>query len=61
MRVEQTDDTETQPPVCSILLIVDDSFISTFRSRRALLMTDRELRFHASPAMIGLSNNPKNG
>jgi hypothetical protein len=32
-----------------------------FRSRKALLMTDTELRLIAAPAMIGLSNRPKNG
>jgi len=33
----------------------------TFRSRRALLMTDTELRLIASPAITGLSSKPKNG
>ena len=33
----------------------------TFRSRKALLMTDTELRLIAAPAMIGLSSTPKNG
>jgi hypothetical protein len=33
----------------------------TFRSRKALLMTVTELRLIAAPAMIGLSNKPKNG
>jgi len=33
----------------------------TFRSRRALLMTETELRLIAAPAMIGLRSNPKNG
>ncbi len=33
----------------------------TFRSRRALLMTETELRLIAAPAMIGLSSQPKNG
>ena len=33
----------------------------TFRSRKALLMTETELRLIAAPAMIGLSSKPKNG
>ena len=33
----------------------------TFLSRRALPMTETELRLIAAPAMIGLSNKPKNG
>ena len=33
----------------------------TFRRRRALLMTETELRLIAAPAMIGLSSKPKNG
>jgi hypothetical protein len=33
----------------------------TFRSRKALLMTETELRLIAAPAMIGLSSTPKNG
>lgn len=37
----------------------DHSF--TFRSRKALLMTETELRLMAAPAMIGLSSRPKNG
>ena len=32
-----------------------------FRSRRALAMTDTELKLIATPAMIGLNNKPKNG
>jgi hypothetical protein len=32
-----------------------------FRSRKALLMTETELRLIAAPAMIGLSSKPKNG
>lgn len=33
----------------------------TLRSRKALLMTETELRLIAAPAMIGLSSRPKNG
>ena len=33
----------------------------TFRSRKALLMTETELRLMAAPAMIGLSSKPKYG
>lgn len=33
----------------------------TFRRRKALLMTETELRLIAAPAMIGLSSRPKNG
>ena len=33
----------------------------TFRSRKALLMTETELRLIAAPAMTGLSSKPKNG
>lgn len=33
----------------------------TFRNRKALLMTETELRLIAAPAMIGLSSIPKNG
>ena len=33
----------------------------TFRSRKALLMTETELKLIAAPAMIGLSSKPKNG
>lgn len=33
----------------------------TLRRRRALLMTETELRLIAAPAMIGLSSQPKNG
>ena len=33
----------------------------TVRSRKALLMTETELRLIAAPAMIGLSSKPKNG
>ena len=33
----------------------------TFRSRKALLMTETELRLIAAPAMTGLSSRPKNG
>ena len=33
----------------------------TFRSRRALPMTETELRLIAAPAIIGLSSRPKNG
>ena len=33
----------------------------TFRSRKALLMTETELRLIAAPARIGLSSRPKNG
>lgn len=33
----------------------------TFRNRKALLMTETELRLIAAPAMIGLSSKPKNG
>ena len=33
----------------------------TFRSRKALLITETELRLIAAPAMIGLSSRPKNG
>jgi hypothetical protein len=33
----------------------------TFRSRKALPMTETELRLIAAPAMIGLSSKPKNG
>ena len=32
-----------------------------FRSRRALVMTDTELRLIAAPAIIGLSSRPQNG
>ena len=32
-----------------------------FRRRKALLMTETELRLIAAPAMIGLSSKPKNG
>lgn len=32
-----------------------------FRSRKALLMTETELRLIAAPARIGASNKPKNG
>ncbi len=35
--------------------------IFTIRSRRALLMTETELRLIAAPAMTGLSSKPKNG
>ena len=33
----------------------------TFRSRKALLMTETELMLIAAPAMIGLSSKPKKG
>lgn len=33
----------------------------TFRSRKALLVTETELRLIAAPAMIGLSSKPKTG
>ena len=33
----------------------------TFRRRRALVMTETELKLIAAPAMIGLSSQPKNG
>ena len=33
----------------------------TFRSRKALLMTETELRLIAAPATMGLSGKPKNG
>ena len=33
----------------------------TFRSRKALAMTETELRLIAAPAMIGLRSTPKNG
>ena len=33
----------------------------TFRSRKALLITETELRLIAAPAMIGLSSKPKSG
>ena len=33
----------------------------TFRSRKAFMMTDTELRLMAAPAMIGLRSTPKNG
>ena len=33
----------------------------TFRNRKALLMTETELRLIAAPAKIGLSSKPKNG
>lgn len=32
-----------------------------FRNRRALLMTETELKLMAAPAMMGLSSTPKNG
>ncbi len=32
-----------------------------FRNRRALLMTETELKLIAAPAMMGLSSKPKNG
>ena len=32
-----------------------------FRSRKALAMTDTELKLMAAPAMMGLSSQPKNG
>jgi hypothetical protein len=32
-----------------------------FRSRRALPMTETELKLIAAPAMIGLSSKPKKG
>jgi hypothetical protein len=35
--------------------------IRKLRRRRALLMTETELRLIAAPAMIGLSSRPKNG
>ena len=40
---------------------VPDTHSFTLRSRRALLMTDTELKLIAAPAMIGLSSRPKNG
>jgi hypothetical protein len=33
----------------------------TFRSRKAFMMTETELRLIAAPAMIGLSSTPKKG
>ena len=33
----------------------------SLRKRSALAMTDTELKLIATPAMTGLSNNPKNG
>lgn len=33
----------------------------TLRNRRALLITETELRLIAAPAMMGLSSNPKKG
>jgi hypothetical protein len=42
---------------CSWLQIYSRSV----RSRRALAITETELRLMAVPAMIGLSNRPKNG
>ena len=46
----------TKPPIAEILA---HSF--TFRNRKALVMTETELRLIAAPAMIGLSSKPKNG
>ena len=46
------------------LVLTESEFIRhslTFRSRKALLMTETELRLIAAPAMIGLSSKPKNG
>jgi hypothetical protein len=41
----------------SILLVYN----FTVRNRKALLMTETELRLIAAPAMIGLSSKPQNG
>jgi hypothetical protein len=36
-------------------------FIGRIAFRRALLMTETELKLMAAPAMMGLSSTPKNG
>ena len=45
--------------LCFHVLQINHSL--TFRNRKALLMTETELRLIAAPAMIGLSSKPKNG
>jgi hypothetical protein len=48
----------------SFLIIVQGAPMNhsfAFRSLKALPMTDTELRLIAAPAIIGLSNKPKNG
>lgn len=42
-------------------LSVHSNYSLTFRKRKALLMTETELRLIAAPAIIGLSNQPKKG
>lgn len=49
-----------------VLQTLDDKFRSfhhsfTFRSLKALLMTETELRLMAAPAIMGLSSQPKKG
>jgi hypothetical protein len=44
-----------------VVFLVRMNHSLTFRRRKALLMTETELRLIAAPAMIGLSSKPKNG
>ncbi len=43
------------------LAIARPVYSFTLRRRKALLMTETELRLIAAPAMIGLSSRPKKG
>jgi hypothetical protein len=47
--------------LCFYLHITQLNHSLTFRSRKALLMTETELMLIAAPAMIGLSSKPKKG
>ncbi len=47
--------------LCHVFMFRTSNHSLTFRSRKALPMTETELRLIAAPAMIGLSSKPKNG
>jgi len=45
----------------AVLIHRQTAYSFTLRKRRALVMTETELKLMATPAIIGLSSTPKNG
>jgi hypothetical protein len=50
-----------EPPVAGEAFAAANAYNLSVRSRRALAITETELRLIAAPAMIGLSKRPKKG